>query len=843
MNFMKQHFSFLYFILLFYSVAAQPVQRSSGEIYEAIQKLGTLGSVLYVAAHPDDENTRVITFLSKERKLSTAYLSLTRGDGGQNLIGPEIGNLLGLIRTQELLAARRIDGGEQFFSRAIDFGYSKTADETLKVWGRDQVLADVVWVIRKFQPDVIITRFPPDERAGHGHHQASAILAEEAFELAARADVFPEQLKFVKPWQVKRIFTNTGRWWNTSIDENTPGVATLDVGTYNNLLGESYTEIASRSRSQHSSQGFGSALRRGYAPEYFEFVKGDKADKDILEGVNTTWARVKGAEKIQALIQKALSTYNFREPAQSVQVLFEIREEIQKLENNVWKDRKLKEVNQLIQDCLGLYAEANASHYFTAHGDELRINFEFTNRSNTSVKLLSVKGYGKDSSMQTILKPNIPLTFRTNVSIKADAGLSGPYWLANKNEVGLFKVDNQLLIGNPENDPILSYKASFDIAGKKYDLDLPLTYKWTNPAKGELYRPFEILPPAVLNLNEPAYVFADDHPKDIEVLVRSNRKEPIELKVKLDLNANWRSEPEQHILQFNKMEEEQRISFKVYPSKEQLLSNISVKGYLNNGNGTVCDRSIMTINYDHIPIQTLLPLAEARLVKIDLKRDAERIAYIAGAGDGVPAALGNMGYQVKELKNEEVSLSVLKEMDAVVLGIRALNTNPRIKYFMSDLLEFVRQGGNLIIQYNTSFELETGTFSPYPLKISRDRVSEEDANVRILKPGHRALNYPNKITEKDFEGWVQERGLYFPNEWSAEFDALLSMNDTGESAKNGSLLIAPYGKGYFVYTGLSFFRQLPEGVPGAYRLFSNLVSLKQDVIQEEPSQTKKKSKK
>jgi len=829
--------------LLIFSAEAQVYQRNSGEIYEGILKLNTLGSVLYIAAHPDDENTRVITFLSKERKLSTAYLSVTRGDGGQNLIGPEIGNLLGLIRTQELLAARRIDGGEQFFTRAIDFGYSKTADETLKIWGKDDVLADMIWIIRKFQPDVIITRFPPDERAGHGHHQASAILAEEAFELAARADVYPEQLQYVQTWQVKRLFTNTGRWWNTSINEDTPGIVSLDVGTYSTILGESYTEIASRSRSQHSSQGFGSALSRGYAPEFFEFVKGDKAEKDILDGVITNWQRINGGKQVQQLVDKAIASYNFKDPSKSLPILLAIRDEINKLSDSVWKTRKLKETEMLMADCIGLYAEASAGHYFTAHGDELRINFSFINRSDAAVKLLGIKGYGKDTTLHTTLKANAPLNFRSYVQIKSDAGLSGPYWLAQSNSIGLFKVDDQQLIGKPENDPIIHYTASFDIEGKNFELNLPLVYKWTDPAKGELYRPFEILPPAVLNLKDQAYIFADDNPREVEVLVRSNRKEAIELEVKLDLPEGWKSMPERFVLNFSKIEEEQSISFKVYPAKAQQISSLAVKGYLNNGTGIVCDRSLITINYDHIPVQTLLPPSSAKLIKIDLKRGAENIAYIAGAGDGIPAALRNMGYQVKEFKNEEINLANLKEMDAVVLGIRALNTNPRIKFFMPSLLEFVNQGGNLIIQYNTNFELETGTFSPYHLKISRDRVSEEDAEMRILKPAHPAFNYPNKITALDFDDWVQERGLYFPGEWAKEFEALLSANDTGENPKDGALLVAKYGKGYFVYTGLSFFRQLPEGVPGAYRLFSNLVSLKDTEGTQQGASSKKPRKK
>jgi LmbE family N-acetylglucosaminyl deacetylase len=821
---------FLILICLPFFASSQNYQQPhAAHLKLKLKKLNFLGSVLYMAAHPDDENTRIITFLANGRLATTAYLSLTRGDGGQNLVGPEMRDLLGVIRTQELLSARRIDGGQQYFTRAVDFGYSKSAAETFRIWGKDEILSDVLKVFRQYQPDVIITRFPPDERAGHGHHTASAMLAHEAFDLAAKTEVEPEQVKEFGTWQAKRLYTNTGRWWNRDISEKTPGVITLDVGGYSPLLGKSFPEIAALSGSQHKSQGWGQPGNRGYLPEFLEPMKGDSAANDIFEGVNTTWSRLKGGQKVQALVDRAIREFDEEQPALTVPLLFQIRKEILALENTVWKKRKLAETEQLITEALGLFFQATSSHYHGSPGEIVRTSIEIINRSATEVIVngISAPALRWDTTFSRSLANNVKLQITTTPRLRDDLPYSEPYWLQESHDVGLFTVTNPENIGRPENQPAAEVVFRLLIGTETLEVRKPIIYKWVDPVKGELWRPFEVVPPVFVNMFEKVAVFSSEQPKEFRLLLKSSGRDPVSGTLSLSLPQGWRAEPSSVAFEFSKTGEEVSRVFSVFPSAQESRGVIRAIAEVN---GKKHDQAIQYIDYDHIPIQTLLPEAQANVVRIDLRKEGKLIGYIRGAGDEIPAALRNMGYEVWEMKNEEVTAENLRKVDAVVMGIRAVNTNTRIRYFMADLLAYVKEGGTLVMQYNTNFDYEVETFSPFELSISRDRVTEEDSQVRILKPDHPVFNTPNKITGRDFDGWIQERGLYFPNKWDPAFEALLSMNDKGEpgkeeTPKDGSLLVAKYGNGYYVYTGLSFFRELPEGVPGAYRLFANIVSL------------------
>jgi LmbE family N-acetylglucosaminyl deacetylase len=803
---------------------SQTQQPSASQLKLKLKKLNFLGSVLYVAAHPDDENTRVIAYFGNERLAATAYLSMTRGNGGQNLIGPEIRDQLGLIRTQELLSARRIDGGQQFFTRANDFGYSKTVDETFSIWGKNEILSDVVRVYRQYQPDVVLTRFPPNERAGHGHHTASAVLAQEAFELSASPSAFPDQLKTLAPWQPKRVYINTGRFFNNEINENTPGVTTLNVGGYNALLGQSYAEIAATSRTQHKSQGFGSQGRRGDAQEFFELTNGDPATKDVFDGVNTSWSRVKGGEKVQPLVERVIKEFDEEKPSASVPLLLQIRKAITALEPSVWRDRKVVETEQLIQGCLGLFAEVTADNYWVAPGEKVISSFEIINRSPTEVLIEKIQApdLSFDSTLSTALKNNVSLVFKTAKQLNSQKTYSDPYWLREPHSPGLFSVKDANLIGKPENNPSVPITFTFSIGGDKMQLTVPLVYKWTDPVKGEQYRPFEVLPPVLVKLPEHVIVFGTENFREVQIVVKATSGAGYSGSLKLSLPPGWQSEPASIPFSLTTRGEEQIKTFKVYPSKSEVTGTMKVIAEVS---GKIYDLDVHTIQYDHIPMQTLLPKAEAKVVRIDLKKEGGVVGYISGAGDDIPSALRTIGYEVWEMKDEEVTVENLRRVDAVVLGIRALNTNERIGFMMKDLLNYVQQGGTLVMQYNVSNGLKTDKFSPYPLTLSRDRVSEENAEVRILKPEHPLMNTPNKITAADFTGWEQERGLHFPNKWDENYEALLSMNDSGEKPLDGGLLVARYGSGYYVYTSLSFFRELPEGVPGAFKLFVNMVSL------------------
>jgi len=805
-----------------------PKRYSASEIQLKLRKLNVLGTALYVAAHPDDENTRMITYLSYDRLVNTAYLSVTRGDGGQNLIGPEIREMLGIIRTQELMAARRLDEGQQFFTRANDFGYSKSAEETLEIWDKEKLLYDVVWAIRQFRPDVIITRFPPDKRARHGQHTTSAILAEEAFDLVGNPKNFPEQLKYVDVWQPKRLLLNTGRWWNDSISAEDEGVVTLDVGTYNALLGKSYNEIAAFSRSQHKSQGFGATGSRGSQIEFLEIKKGDAPENDLFEGIDVSWNRVKGGNKIKPMVENIIAKFNPATPGDIVPDLVELRRNIISLEDKFWRKRKLTEVDGLIKACLGLFLEVRAHDHSLTPADSLKLKFEAINRSSVSVKLnkVLVGEWGMDTVLNTELQDNKRLTFELKSILPSDLEYSQPYWLKNGSTLGMYGVDDIMNIGKPENNPSITTIFELQISGEDLKYSIPIVYKWNDPVKGEQYRPIAITPPVFVNIERQVYMFPDDKKKSIQVLVKSG-KENIHGELSLNIPDGWKIQPESMIFHLEKKGQEKSFTFELFPPKNQQSVEITARAQIDN---LTFEHSLINISYDHIPTQTLFPKATTKAVKLNLKKKGKNLGYVMGTGDAIPESLEQIGYQVWNMRDDEVTADNLKDLDAVILGVRALNTNERIRFHMPLLLDYVKNGGNLIVQYNTFFRLKTKEFSPYHLKISRDRVAEEKAEIRILLPDHEVLNSPNKITRADFEGWVQERGLYFPNEWADEFKAVLSSNDTNEDPKDGGLLVAKYGEGYYIYSGYSWFRELPAGVPGAYRLFTNMISLGQKEV-------------
>lgn len=817
---------FLLFYITSYTAAQEPKRYNAAEIQLALNKLTVLGGALYIAAHPDDENTRLISWLSNEKLVNTAYFSVTRGDGGQNLIGTEIGPALGLIRTQELLEARKIDGGKQFFSRAIDFGFSKHPDETFNIWDKEAVLSDLVWVIRQFKPDVLITRFNTEPGSTHGHHTASAILAEEAFVAAGDKNRFPDQLKYVDVWNPSRLYWNTSSWFYEEDKFDTTGLVSIDVGKYNALLGKSYSELAAESRSMHKSQGFGASGTRGTSYEYLQPLKGPDNPKEIFQGINLSWNRIKGGEKIGTVLQRAANNFNPNKPSAIIPLLLEANKLIMNLPDNHWKKVKQKELQKVIEACLGLFIEALSNDYSVTHNDSLNIKIEVVNRSSFPVNLHNVS-YSisvKDSVLQTDLKENKVLKFNKKIKLEDSLFYSEPYWLREESTVGMYKVDDQVLIGKPVNNPAIKVFFDLTIDNQKFTIERPVVFKRTDPVEGEQYRNLEIIPPVFVNVKEPVLMFASDEPKFLEVVIKAG-KPNIEGVAKLTLANGWKSEPEGLPISLIKKGEEVSLLFKVIPPKDKSTAVISANVLIENGN---YDKGYHSITYAHIPNQLLLPEAIVKVSRLDIQKRGEKIGYIMGAGDEIPLSLRQIGYEVTLLSDEDLILTNLKKFDAVILGIRAFNTVDKLRFNQSTLFEYVNQGGNLIVQFNTSGGLLTTDIAPYPLKIARDRVAVEDAPVRILQPNHPVMNKPNKITPHDFENWVQERGLYFASEWDPNFEPILSMNDPGEDPKEGSLLVAPYGNGYYIYTGLSFFRQLSAGVPGAFRIFTNLISLEKE---------------
>ncbi|TJY35828.1 PIG-L family deacetylase [Pontimicrobium aquaticum] len=823
----------LFSILISYS--QQPQKPNATEIYEAVQKLNVLGSVLYVAAHPDDENTRLISYMSNHVKARTAYLSITRGDGGQNLIGPEIRALLGVIRTQELLAARRVDGGEQRFTRANDFGYSKHPDETFAIWDKEKVLGDVIWAIRQFKPDVIINRF--DHRTPgttHGHHTGSAMLSMEAFDLVNDKNSYPNQLEYVDTWQPKRLFYNTS-WWRYGSQENfdkidKSNMLGFDVGVYYPLKGMSNNEIASLASSQHLCQGFGRLSTRGSQEEYIEFLKGESPENkdDVFSGIDISWNRIKGGKAIGDILYKVEQNFNFRNPSAHLNDLMKAYALLQNIEDKHWRTIKTKELQNIIKACLGLYLEVSANTPTTSAGSDITLNFETLNRSNTSVNLVSYKVSSENNSVEKnqVLVSNKKETFKQDITLPKNIKTTTPYWLEEKGSLGMYKVDDQTLIGNPETPRELSVDFNLSINNRPITITKNVVYRYSKPDKGELYRPFEIIPEVSVSISDKVFIFENDKQKDIEVTVKAGR-DNIEGAISLEHPKDWNVYPAQQKITLANKGETQTLVFTVIPPKFQsegtLVPKVSV-------NGNTYSKELIEIDYSHIPFQTVLLPSENKIVRLDIQKRGENIGYIEGAGDVVPESLQQIGYNVIKVKPEDITAENLARFDAVVVGIRAYNIVDELKFKQDILFDFVEKGGNMIVQYNTSRGVKVDNIAPYPLNLSRDRVTDEYADVRILNPEHELLNFPNKITSKDFDGWTQERGLYFPNEWSKEFTPLISMNDKGESPKEGSLLVAKHGKGHYIYTGLSFFREFPAGVSGAYRLFSNMLSIGKENI-------------
>lgn len=823
---MKKIFLFLITLLSAKAFTQTPSFPTSGDIYLGIKKLNVLGSVLYLAAHPDDENTRLITYFSKDKLYRTGYLSLTRGDGGQNLIGEEQGIELGLIRTQELLAARRIDGGEQFFSRAFDFGYSKNPEETFTKWDREKILSDVVWVIRKFQPDVIITRFPTTGEGGHGQHTASAILANEAFTAAADPKRFPEQLKYVQPWQAKRILWNAFNFGNAATPTSSDQFR-LDAGDYNPVLGKSYGEIAAESRSQHKSQGFGVARSRGEAIEFFKTTGGDAPVNDLLDGVNTTWAKALSGAKlneVQGLVNNILAKYDFSSPQASVPGLLKLYQTLSNLATkNVWTEQKRKEVKDLIVAASGLWIEAFTNTATVAQGDSLAINVVLNNRLGENIKLQRISGGllvdDVNKSFDTALQKNKNFVFTQKLFVSPQVPITQPYWLQEKMSEGYYNVSNQEMIGRPDVQPAATVNLTLSMNGETISFDnIPVRYKFNDQVRGELYEPLVVTPPYTVEI---AKTFTILGPKEtwMQEFTYTAQRSLDSLNIYVDKSP---------IVKETHLQKSERRSYSsplaITGSPEMLKNSFAITYRYFEKPESVPAKTMHTIRYDHIPYTTYFTDATTRYVALDVKTEGKKIGYIVGAGDKVADALEQMGYEVTLLTEKELERNNLKHFDAIIAGVRAFNANDWMSRYYDKLMKYVEDGGNYIVQYSQNNNIRS-KIGPYNFTVSNKRITDENAAVNFLLPQHPVLNFPNKITQDDFKGWIQERSIYHAENWDSHYEPIFSMADPGEAPNNGSLIITKYGKGFFSYTGLVFFRELPAGVPGAYRLLANLIAL------------------
>lgn len=819
---MKKLFFLPALLFCIHTTAQQVRPATSAQVYHEIAQLENLTNVLYFAAHPDDENTRLLAWLVNDQHIRTAYLSLTRGDGGQNILGNEQGAALGLIRTHELLEARKLDGAEQFFTRAIDFGFSKNYQETFKHWDEGILTNDAVWVIRKFRPDVIICRFPPNEQAGHGQHAASAIIAAKAFKAAGDKTQYPWQLAYYKAWQPKRIVWNTYRFGsaNTTSEDQFK----LPVGQYSPLLGMGYGELAGISRSIHKSQGAGTPSTPGVQTEYFKYVDGEPVQASLFDGIDITWGRVDRPE-IGDAIAKILKQYDFKHPENSLTALLQLRKQIATVKNKYWRTEKLAEIDQVILHCTGLLAEVYTKQPEATAGSMLPFTLHVISRSGgVPVTVNSVKWLNDDATVHMNLKNDSLVTIEHNITIPSTTPYTEPYWLAQQSPDGYhFAIPDSMLLGYPEAPNMLNAILNLQIGDETFNVPVPLSYKKLDPTRGDMVEQLRIVPPVSLEFADPLLVVQPDG--FVHTAVRIHSRADIKNGV---LNISGMSNNNKRIGKINitkGMDTVVPVNFVVEELSGGSGSDFYLAASLFASDGKIYSRSQHTIQYEHIPTLQYFTNAYTKVLRRNWKTTAKRIGYIEGAGDYTASILRLAGLQVDILKDGDIEANKLKKYDAVLTGIRAVNTEKRMATWMPELLRYVHNGGTLVMQYNTLQDLATTDIGPYPITLSTLRVTEEDAPVEFLNPKHRLLNYPNVITQDDFKGWVQERGLYYASKWDDRYEPIFQMHDTGEQPLKGSTLYAHYGKGHYVYAPLSFFRQLPAGNKGAIRLLLNMLSV------------------
>ncbi len=809
------------------SVHAQTTNFPSGQdILRDLQDFREMGRVLYVAAHPDDENNELIAYLSRGRHYRTAYLSLTRGDGGQNVLGPVFGEDLGVVRTEELLAAGRIDGAQQYFSRAMDFGFSKDYRQTLRIWDEQSVQADIVRVIREFRPDIVITRFSLTPGGTHGHHTASAVLTLQVFKLAGDPNAFPDQIsEGLKPWQPKRIFWNVGGFQTR--DANGAKLIRVNDGGIDPLSGEAYTAIAARSRSMHKTQGLGNFAGFGSGAnrhDSFELLGGEPATNDIMDGVNTAWSRVPGGGAvIGTLADDVITNFDPQNPAASVKALLEIKMRLYALSDpvTVMSEKRLI-LDRIIQECLGLTVRTTISQAEIMPGEELHLHMATAIRSDVVPVRWMHTGFsplGIDVGAE--LSTNATVTRDTSQKLDVDTPISQPYWLREPHTAGMFRVDNANLIGRPENPPDFPITYLFDVDGQPLLVPDQPVQVTADRSKDEP-RDLTVISPVTLKFASGVELFAPSATRSITVTVTAARQNT-QGNLRLVAPDNWQISPSSQSFHLAAAGDQAQFTFNVAAPSEPATAAIGASADVR---GRHYDNDRVIINYPHIPLLFLQPRAQCNATCLNLTMRGHRIGYLPGAGDDVAQCISDMGYNVTTLTDTDLTAENLAKFDAIVIGVRAFNVRKDLPSHLPSLFDYVKAGGNVIEQYNRpGFDGQSDQMTPYSLQLSNDRVTDPAAPMTFLAPDHPVLNTPNKITAADFDGWVQERGTYFPDQWDDHFTPILACNDAGESPLKGELLVAQYGKGYFVYTGLGFFRQLPAGVPGAYRLFANLISL------------------
>lgn len=874
---------------------AQSSDRGSVALALQLRQLDGVKRVLMIAAHPDDEDTSLLAELARGHGAETAYLSLTRGEGGQNLIGPELFEGLGIVRTGELLAARRLDGGRQFFTRAFDFGYSKRAEEALELWPEEDLLGDVVWAVRKFRPHVIVSVFSGTPRDGHGQHQAAGIMANRVFDAAADPEAYPEHFESgLRPWAASKLYRNA--WF--SEDASTSAVQT---GVYDPLLGRSHFQVAMESRSQHRSQDMGVAQGLGPRSSRLELVRATSVPGEgdgiaslraldnggVFAGVDTSivaLASVPGAagareplEAYRVAVGRARQAFDPFDPSETHSALVDAAGYLDAALDALEGEGPTHDVRATLAErraalskaailASGLILDVRASDDLIVPGQLFRLDLELWNggsetlaNANVSVTLPNgaevtetdppppANRFGRSGPPPTPPGPDAEWTSTLEVNVGAigsgeferrsyyvrlaeDTPPTELYYLREIRDGARYRwPESSELWGLPRDPDPFQSQLSVESGGEVLTQAGPIRFRGVDRAFGEFSQPVQIVPAISVETDPGVLVWPEGSvdPRNVRITVSSAAPTTQTGTVRLELPAGFRSEPEMYDFELNRPGDEATFVFELLSSGTPATGEHTLKAVAEVGARSY-DQTVEVIDYEHIPRTPVYRSAETTVSVFPVRVAAGlRLGYVMGSGDSGPDAIRQLGVEPVMLGETELASADLTEFDVIVLGIRAYQTREDLRRYNERVLQFARDGGTLVVQYN-QYNFPTSGVSPFTVDISRphDRVSVEEAPVTILDPDHPAAAVPNRISNADFEGWVQERGLYFLSEWDDAMTPLLEMNDPGEDPKRGSLLVAPLGQGTYVYTGLAFFRQLPAGVPGAYRLFANLISLK-----------------
>ncbi len=851
-----------------------PEDRGASGLALALRRLQTIASMLHTAAHPDDESTELLSYLARGQGARAAYLSLNRGEGGQNGIGPELSEGLGVIRTEELLSARKLDGAEQYFTRAMDFGFTRSVEETFQKWNREEILGDMVRVIRMMRSLVVVNGFSGTAQDGHGQHQVAGLLTPEAIKAAADPARFPEQIgkEGLQPWQVLKLY---GRRFGQVASGPR---AEFDVGVYDPVLGRSYAELAADGRSRHRSQDFGMIQGRGAQPRSFprlqSLVEAPEVEKSLFTGIDVSVAGIAkfagkegdqmlpALDKIKALAAKALAEFRIEHPDAIAPHLAAGLREVRALRSGLGSldpvskatvdgmlSLKERQFNDALIKSHGVIVDALANTEIITPGEGVDVTTKVylgrrSQAENGSaaaapqVKLIAPPAWrvepfeprqeqltGIQAFMRGQERPDVVATHRA--AVPENEVSTQPYWLIEPHVKDQFDWDERMPRNLPFAPSLLHAQVDLTLNGERVVVTQPVEYRFADKTFGEIRRELKVAPALTLTVHPQLLVIptgSADRTREISVEITHNARRATGGTIRLIVPQGWRVEADPKPLVFNRQREKTARMFRITPPAGA-NGAFDLKA-VAEANGREYANGYSVISYPHIETHFMYRPATVKTEVFDVKVASNlRVGYVMGSGDDGPEALRQMGASVNLIGPPELASGDLSVYDTIVLGIRVYEVNEDVMANNKRLLDYVSSGGTLVVQYNKN-EYVNGNFAPYPVKMARgDRVTDENAPITVLIPEHPLFNFPNKITADDWKGWVQERGLYFLSEWDAKYTPLLAAPDDTGKMLNGGHLIAQVGKGNYIFTGYAWFRQFPAGVPGAYRLFANLVSL------------------